>query len=399
MKNLKIGITLGLKDNKESIWTNGIKQNILMLTKLLKNSNEKYEITLLNTIDVDWSTKPSYLTDVNIYNFRDHYEDMDLLIVMGAQINKSEIEKFKSKPNKKIIAYKCGNNYILSAENILFKEEEKKVYQFDEAYDEIWYIPQQHETNCGYYHTLYRSKAFIVPFIWHHQYLLEALVDIEKGFKKGSFKKDYRYNIGKEKKRLGVMEPNLNMVKFCLIPAMIAEESYRGDIGKEHIDKLMLTNSEKVAKHKEFMGMIKTFDLFKDNKITSESRYQTAFILTQHIDVLICHQILNPLNYIYLDAAYMGYPVLHNAPMCKDLGYYYEGSDTVDGAKQLDYILTQHDKNIDAYNERNDKVLMRYHADNMKLVKTYDKLIHNLFNGGNDGLEYNPKTNLYKNLK
>lgn len=399
MKNLKIGITLGLKDNKESIWTNGIKQNILMLTKLLKNSNEKYEITLLNTIDVDWSTKPSYLTDVNICNFRDHYEDMDLLIVMGAQINKSEIEKFKSKPNKKIIAYKCGNNYILSAENILFKEDENKVYQFDEAYDEIWYIPQQHETNCGYYHTLYRSKAFIVPFIWHHQYLLEALVDIEKGFKKGSFKKDYRYNIGKEKKRLGVMEPNLNMVKFCLIPAMIAEESYRGEIGKEHIDKLMLTNSEKVAKHKEFMGMIRTFDLFKDNKITSESRYQTAFILTQHIDVLICHQILNPLNYIYLDAAYMGYPVLHNAPMCKDLGYYYEGSDTVDGAKQLDYILTEHDKNIDAYNERNDKVLMRYHADNMKLVKTYDKLIHNLFNGGNDGLEYNPKTNLYKNLK
>ena len=52
-----------------------------------------------------------------------------------------------------------------------------------------------------------------------------------------------------------------------------------------------------------------------------------------------------------------------------------------------------------AYNERNDKVLMRYYADNPKLVKTYDKLIHNLFNGGNHGLEYNPKTNLYKNLK
>ena len=399
MKKLKIGITIGLKDNKESIWTNGIKQNILMLTRLLKNSEKQYDVYLLNTIDVDWSTKPSYLKDVEICNFKDKYEDMDMLIVMGAQINKSEIDNFKSKPNKKIIAYKCGNNYIITAENILFKEDENKIYQFDEAYDEIWYIPQQHETNSGYYHTLYRSKAFIVPFIWHHQYLLEALVDIEKGFKKGTFKKDYRYNIGKEKKRLGVMEPNLNMVKFCLIPAMIAEESYRGEIGKEHIDKLMLTNSEKVAKHKEFMGMIRTFDLFKDNKITSECRYQTAFILTQHIDVLICHQILNPLNYIYLDAAYMGYPVLHNAPMCKDLGYYYEGSDTVDGAKQLDYILTEHDKNIDAYNERNDKVLMRYHADNMKLVKTYDKLIHNLFNGGNDGLEYNPKTNLYKNLK
>jgi hypothetical protein len=95
----------------------------------------------------------------------------------------------------------------------------------------------------------------------------------------------------------------------------------------------------------------------------------------------------------------MGYPVLHNAPMCKDLGYYYEGSDTVDGAKKLDYILTKHDDNIDKYNERNDKALMRYYADNPKLIKTYDRLIHNLFNGGNNGLVYNPKTNLYKNLK
>ena len=92
----------------------------------------------------------------------------------------------------------------------------------------------------------------------------------------------------------------------------------------------------------------------------------------------------------------MGYPVLHNAPMCKDLGYYYEGSDTVDGAAKLDYILTEHDKNIDAYNDRNDKVLMRYYADNPKLVKAYDMLIDNLFKGGNHGLEYNPKTNLYK---
>lgn len=399
IKKLKIGITIGLKDNKESIWTNGIKQNVLMLTRLLKNSKNNYEIKLLNTFDVDWTEKPSYLNDVDICTFRDNFMDMDMLIVMGSQISNADIKKFKTDPNKKVIAYKCGNNYVITMENILFREqEENKSYQFEEDYDEIWYIPQQDEVNSGFYKTLYRTNAFIVPFIWHNQYLLEALTDIEKGFKRGKFKKDYRYEIGKEKKRIGVMEPNLNIVKFSLIPTMLVEECYRGDIGKEHIDKLMLTNSEKIAKNKEFMAMIKTFDLFKDNKITAESRYQTAFILSQHIDVLVCHQILNPLNYLYLDAAYMGYPVLHNAPMCKDLGYYYENSDTVDGAKQLDYILTEHDKNIDAYNERNDKVLMRYYADNMKLVKTYDKLISNLFNGGNHGLIYNSKTNLYTNL-
>lgn len=401
MKNLKIGITIGLRDNKESIWTNGIKQNVLILTRLLKNSGENYEIKLLNTIEVDWSEKPGYLKDVEICTFKDSFMEMDLLIVMGAQVSNAELKKFKeSDPNKRVVSYKCGNNYVITMENILFKEEEEgKVHQFEDSFDEVWYIPQQDEVNRGYYHTLYRTNSLIVPFLWHNQYLLEALTDIEVGFKNGQFKKDYRYRIGKEKKRIGVMEPNLNIVKFSLIPAMIAEECYRGETGKKLIEKLMLTNSEKIAKNKEFLGIISTFDLYKDNKISSESRYQTAYILSQYIDVLVCHQILNPLNYLYLDAAYMGYPVLHNAPMCKDLGYYYEGSDTVDGAKKLDYILTKHDENIDKYNDRNDKALMRYYADNPKLVKTYDRLIHNLFNGGNNGLKYDPKTNLYKNLK
>ena len=47
MKDLKIGITLGLKSNTESIWTNGIKQNVLMLHHLLKKSNNNYQVTIL----------------------------------------------------------------------------------------------------------------------------------------------------------------------------------------------------------------------------------------------------------------------------------------------------------------------------------------------------------------
>ena len=133
MKKLKIGITIGLKDNKESIWTNGIKQNILMLHRLLNNSKNNYEIKLLNTIEVDWSVKPNYLKDIDISTFKDNYMDVDLLIVMGAQISNEDIIKFKSNPNKKVIAYKCGNNYVITMENILFKESNPTgIYQFEE---------------------------------------------------------------------------------------------------------------------------------------------------------------------------------------------------------------------------------------------------------------------------
>jgi hypothetical protein len=396
MEGLKIGITIGLKSNTESIWTNGIKQNILMLHRLLKNSHKKYEVFLLNTIDVDWSTKPSYLDDVNISYFDDNYENMDFIIVMGAQIDSDKMLKFKSiKKENKIISYKCGSNYILTTENILFKNDDKWTH-IESSFDELWYIPQQHETNVGYYHTLYRTNTVVVPFIWHHKYLVEAIIDIDNGHKKGKFKKSFKYNPDKETKVLGIMEPNLNMVKFCLIPTMIAEESYRGKIGKSKIEKLMITNSKEVAKNKEFMSMLKTFDLFADKKITSESRYQTSYIVTQFLDILICHQLLNPLNYLYLDVAFMGYPVLHNAPMCKDIGYYYEGSDTVEAAKMLDWILENHDSNLKEYEEKNKKALFRYFADNRLLIETYDKLIFNLFNGGNNGLVYDETTNNYK---
>lgn len=400
MKNLKIGITLALKSYSESIWTNGMKQNVLMFAHMLKNSKNNYEVCILNTIKLEdeKTPKPNYLSDLEVYFFDDKYMEMDLIFMMGAQVHESKILKFKEDKNKKYVAYKCGNNYIINTEKVLFEENKKKFIEYETTFDELWYIPQQHETNFGFFTTVYRTDAIMVPFIWHHKFLLQSVKDIEKSHSEGKYKKGYKYVPHKEQKTIGVMEPNINIVKYALIPSLIVEESYRSDIGKEKIRSLMITNAEKLKSNYEFMGIVKSFDLFKDKKISAESRYQTAFILTQHLDVLVCHQVLNPLNYLYLDAAFLGYPVLHNAPLCKDLGYYYEGSDTVEGSKQLNYILTEHDNNLTEYHERNDEVLQRYHADNEMLVETYDKMIYNLFNGGNKHLIYNPKTNLYDNL-
>jgi len=394
---MKIGITLALKDNQESIWTNGIKLNVLILTKLLKLSKKNYEVCILNTINVDWSKKPYYLNEIDIYNFNEKFMDMDLIIVMGAQVHEDDLKKFKETKNKKVISYKCGNNYILHVEDTLFKEEKTSFYERD--YDEIWYIPQQHENNQGYYHTLYRTDTVIVPFLWDSGYLLESLNEVDGSFNRGAFTKDSKYNPNKEKKVIGIMEPNLNIVKYALIPTMIAEESYRTEIGKNKIGKVMITNGMALGTNKHFMSIIGTFDLKRDNKITAESRYQTSFIVSQHFDIVISHQLMNPLNYLYMDIAYMGYPVLHNAYMCKDLGYYYEGSSTVEGAEMLNWILENHDNNIEQYDEKNKKVLERYSITNPKLIDAYDMLIENLFNGkGNKNLSFDVMTNNYLNI-
>ena len=195
------------------------------------------------------------------------------------------------------------------------------------------------------------------------------------------------------------MEPNINLVKYCMIPIMIAEEFFRTyPDSKDSIQNVMITNStgeNNISNHKEFLSIIKSFDLFKSKKISAESRYQTAYLLSQHVDLVISHQIMNPLNFIYLDIAYMGYPLLHNAPYVKDLGYYYPDSDVVEGAKKLEYILTEHDKHIDEYNERNKIVINRYLSTNPDIIETYHRLIENVMTTGNSNLVYNGETNLY----
>ena len=105
---------------------------------------------------------------------------------------------------------------------------------------------------------------------------------------------------------------------------------------------------------------------------------------------------MNPLNYLYLDAAHLGYPVLHNAWMVKDLGYYYEGQNIWEGAKMLDKIYETHDKNIEEYADQTKKVINRYSVHNPDLVREYDRMIDNLFNKQEDKLKYNYKTNLYE---
>lgn len=372
------------------------------MINLLKKSKKNYQIYLLNTLNIDLNNPPKHFDGINVSLLKDKYREMDLIISMGAQISNETIKDFKKqKPTNKVINYKCGNNYVLFIEEMLFKE--GKPHIVDEGIDEVWYVPQQDYNNSGYFKTLYRTNAISVPFLWDNSFLDTSLNSINKLSKEGKYKKDHRYDPTKEKKVIGIMEPNLNMVKTAVIPTLIAEESYRTEIGKNKIDKLMITNGKHekggLDKNPPFVSIIKSLDLYKDKKITMEHRYQTSYVVSQFLDIVVSHQIMNPLNYLYLDVAYMGYPVLHNAPMCKDVGYYYENSDSRKGGEMLNWILENHDKNLEYYKERNKQSLWRYHVSNPLISQTYDKLIHNLFNGGNSSeLKYDPTTNNYFNL-
>jgi hypothetical protein len=158
---------------------------------------------------------------------------------------------------------------------------------------------------------------------------------------------------------------------------LIVEKVYRER--PDLINHFYVTNADKIKMNPLFIDIMKMLDVVKDGIATFENRFRTPYFLDTYTDVVIAHQWENPLNYAYLEPLYLNYPLVHNAKLIKDGGYYYEGFNVDDGAKQLIYAITEHDKNIEEYKEKNKKVLNRYLPTNPKSIKTYDKMIDDLF--------------------
>ena len=186
------------------------------------------------------------------------------------------------------------------------------------------------------------------------------------------------YKPSEKPKRLSVFEPNINVYKFLMYPVLIAEDVYRKR--PELIETLKVTNTTEVRKNPELVHLMMQLDIVKESKASFEDRYTMPWFLATYTDVVLSHQWENPLNYAYLDAVYMKYPIVHNAHLFKDAGYYYEGFNISQGTEQLLYALTEHDKHLDVYEEKTKNIIHKYNSDNMDNVRIYDELIEKLFN-------------------
>jgi len=363
MKDITIGITINIKET-DIIWNNGIAQNAINLALLFKNSPNNYNVFLVNTSEkneLDYK-----LEGVDIYPIKDKIQDIDVIFILGSEIYDSNYEVLKKK-GAKIVHYSCGTNYIVDMASILFDNgKDKKVYKHFP--DEIWMIPQCINSNKYYQEVIYRTEVKEIPFIWSPIFLDYAL-------KEGNI--NGLYTPSNDPKRISCFEPNIGIIKFSMYNILIVEETYRKR--PELIKNFYITNTEKIRTNDLFVDIVKMFDIVKDGKATFEGRFKMPYFLHNYTDVVIAHQWENPLNYAYLEALYLNYPLVHNAYLMKEAGYYYDGFNVKQGTDMLLYALEQHDKNLEEYKEKSKKLIDRFLPTNQQSIETYDKMIDDLF--------------------
>lgn len=413
---MEIGITIGITKENESIWINGIKMNAIFLSKALQKAGHK--VTILDTNP----TLPKITNDIIDYDlnefptekFSDYDSNIELLILLGTSFLTPILVEWKARdPRRRIIKYQCGNNYVIDMERSLFPKDQTDpkncgITEYQRGcLDEIWYVPQQGYQNKSYYAAMYDlplEKVIPVPFIWDPMFLdrdidihIAKLENKEINIAQNGFPV-YRPGRPEELRKFFIMEPNSNVVKFAHIPLLIIELFKRAGnkIGMAHI-----MSGDRLIHNSYWQSMISKLDLLKpgDTNIRTHGRLPVIPALAAYADFVVSHQWHNPLNYAYLDTLYLRYPLIHNAEMIQDAGYYYEGFNAHDGLAKLEYAIANHDNETETYNERSEEVLNRYTINNDDMIELYTKLISDLKSKKRDGslsYEYDWKTNLYK---
>jgi len=388
LSNLKIGITFDVPNDLKSFYSNGIRQNALYLFELLHNI--KYDVKLI----IQKKQEANFL---NIQNKIDFYQydysllsnlfkdEFNVIFELGFDIPKEAISIFKKKGTK-IVSYQCGNAYLIDSEAILYNQHigiKLDGYtdrnNTEQAYDVIWSIPQMYKQNKYYWETLYRTKCLQVPFIWSSNSIKFAQKVINVDDEDSLFYKN-------KNNKIAIFEPNLSLMKWALPCMLITEQAYRK---YKNIQHLYITNIDQNAKMddmkinkfnlKEFVTVCKKLDIYNDKKLSVENRFVTLHFMKEYADIVVSHQWENPLNYLYFDLAWMGWPILHNAYLCKDIGYYYSDFDYEDASEKLNDIINNHDSNKIEYMKKNRKIIENYLPSNVELQNKYKNLIENLF--------------------
>jgi len=376
---LSIGITIGLNAPGESLWTNGIKQNALFLAKLFLNSPMKHDVRLLNTTSVPITDDlPWDLARYRTEPFDEGCVGLDVVIELGGQISAQQTTRIKMLGTK-LVSYCCGPEYVQNIEAMIFNRPLWDSIFINTEYDEMWVIPQIVDTSLQYLKTFRKCPARQVPFVWDPMAIEAKTAELpDRG----------EYRPRRKGKRLTVIEPNIDVLKFCLIPILAAEVAWRND--PTFIEYLHVANSDHlVHQGREFAGLMRHLDLVKAGKASFIGRVVTPNFLAEYTDVVISHQWGLPLNYFYLECCWQGYPLVHNAQIVDKLGYYYAGNDIEHAATLIGEAVQYHDQIWRDYMELQRERIQPFLATNHLLAAEYDELLYALVEGrsGHDAWE------------
>nr|WP_295660249.1 DUF2827 family protein [Polymorphobacter sp.] len=323
---LRIGVTFSRPSDDETdlLWSSGIGQNSVLLVLLLQRLAGVTEVVV-----VDCSGKPAphplaAWCGVQTATDDDAADRLDLIIECGMRAPAETMHRFRQRGGR-LVSYMAGNSMAMNFEALASAMPHGETVSAV-PFDAVWITPQHWTMNRA--SCLLTRSAVVeqVPHIWEP-------IFVEARARKAGFNPFYKADTANEGFRVGILEPNVNVLKTFHLPLLVCEEAFRLDPGA--IDHVLLFNTSGIKLVPHFLELTSSLDLFRAGKLFAEGRMPIAEVLHRHIDAVVVHQWQNDLNYLYWDVLWSGHPLIHNSPSIEGVGYAYASFDSADGGRAL----------------------------------------------------------------
>ncbi|WP_322013619.1 DUF2827 domain-containing protein [Paraburkholderia sp. J12] len=345
---MRIGISV-LTHASQNIWSNGLGQNVIFLAQLLQRVPFVTAVVLIDC--GDQGAMPPQVDlgglGLRIMSMRDATDEVDVVIEMAGALDSKWTDLMRAR-GRKVVFHCCGQPFVALAEAVVFNKPATALRP--DRCDEVWYLPKD-DALAPMLRTIHRCDAYEVPFIWHPQFVEARSREVaEKGFRYGYVPRQISPEGVQAGWRVAIFEPNISVVKTCSIPMLVCDEAYRVD--RDCIQMMHVLNALHIKDHPTMLYLANSLDIVKTHRATFHGRHDIVGFMVQFADAVVAHQWGNSQNYSYLDALYGDYPLVHNSPWLKDVGYYYPDFDAKEGGAQLRRAVQTHDAGLPEYRTR-----------------------------------------------
>ena len=323
MGRLRIGITLGRasEDLTDLLWSSGINQNAVLLGLLCQRLPMIGEVVF-----VDCSGRPpphplGAWSGIPTIDPAAAAGRLDIIVECGARAEVAAMTSFRDRGGR-LVSYMAGNAMALNFE-ALSSGLPHGEFMSDVPFDAVWITPQHWTMNRDLARITRSPNVSVAPHLWEPLFLTEYA----RTHGLNPFYKPDR----ERPARIGVLEPNVNVLKTFHLPLLVCEEAYRAE--PSAVAEVLLFNTRHLVGTPHFDDLTTLLDLFGAGRLFAEGRLATPEILARHVDTVVVHQWENDLNYLYWDVLWTGHPLVHNSPAAGEIGYHYRSFDPADGGR------------------------------------------------------------------
>ena len=372
-RRLAVGVSILVRKGEQSLWENGIFQNCLFLVQLLLRSPRVGKVFLVSGGGDGGPADATFLADapVPIIDMAEAAQTLDVMVEMSAQLGREWVEAFRGRGGK-IASMRVGNDYVIDIERMVFDKPHGLVIT-GAPYHAVWTLPQYEATCVPYFASAMRAPVRRVPHLWSPA-LLERGLARERQNRPAL---PFGYRPGRRRWRVGMFEPNVCSVKASHLPMLVAESAHRADA--RLLEHVYCYNTWHMKDHPLFNGFANSLDIVRHGIASFEGRFAIYLVLGPYIDAVISHHWENGQNYVYYEALYGNYPLVHNSHLLGDCGYRYDGFDCEEGGQTLQLAFARHDQGLDGYRANARQLFTRLDPESDANVRAYTEAIEDLY--------------------